>query len=81
MVPSSLQCLYCERLFRDRPTLKEHMRKKQHKKINPRNKLYDRFYVINYLELGKTWEEIESEDDRDIIGQDDRRWVYVRRYI
>lgn len=25
------------------------MRKKQHKKINPKNKEYDRFYVINYL--------------------------------
>ena len=25
------------------------MRKKQHKKINPKNKEYDRFYIINYL--------------------------------
>ena len=25
------------------------MRKKQHKQINPRDKNYDRFYVINYL--------------------------------
>lgn len=37
------------------------MRKKQHKKINPKNKEYDRFYVINYLELGKTWEDIQNE--------------------
>ena len=29
--------------------LKDHMRKKQHKKINPQNKVYDRFYVINLL--------------------------------
>ena len=68
----SLQCLYCERTFRDHPTLKDHMRKKQHKKINPQNKVYDRFYVINYLELGKSWEEVQSEDDRDIIKTEEK---------
>ena len=47
--PHSLQCLFCEKLFKDRTALKDHMRKKQHKKINPKNKEYDRFYVINYL--------------------------------
>lgn len=47
--PCSLQCLFCEKLFKDRTALKDHMRKKQHKKINPKNKEYDRFYVINYL--------------------------------
>ena len=45
----SLQCLFCEKLFKDRTVLKDHMRKKQHKKINPKNKEYDRFYIINYL--------------------------------
>lgn len=48
------------------------MRKKQHKKINSQNKLYDRFYVINYLELGKTWEEVLSEDDREIIEREEK---------
>ena len=46
-------------------TLKDHMRKKGHKKINAQNKVYDRFYVINYLELGKTWEEVQGEEDRE----------------
>lgn len=45
----SLHCLFCEKLFKDRTSLKDHMRKKQHKKINPKNKEYDRFYIINYL--------------------------------
>merc|ERR1719510_1370184 len=31
------------------------MRKKSHKKINPRNEAYDKFYIVNYLEFGKTW--------------------------
>lgn len=45
---NNLVCLFCEKKFRDRPTLKEHMRKKGHKRINPGNKSYDRFFLINY---------------------------------
>ncbi|XP_069484014.1 zinc finger protein 277 isoform X2 [Ambystoma mexicanum] len=70
----SLQCLYCEKLFRDKNTLKDHMRKKQHRKINAKNREYDRFYIINYLELGKTWEEVQSEDDRELIDSQDDDW-------
>ncbi|XP_055912948.1 zinc finger protein 277 [Eupeodes corollae] len=50
-VQSSLEnliCLYCEKVFKDRVTLKEHMRKKGHKRINPNNHAYDRFFLINY---------------------------------
>ena len=49
-------CIYCEKTFKSREVLKEHMRKKNHKKINPRNHTYDKFYIVNYLELGKTWQ-------------------------
>uniref|UniRef100_A0A8C9T178 Zinc finger protein 277 n=1 Tax=Scleropages formosus TaxID=113540 RepID=A0A8C9T178_SCLFO len=70
----SLQCLYCEKVFRDKTTLKDHMRKKQHRKISSKNKEYDRFYVINYLELGKTWEEVQSEDDRELAEDQDDDW-------
>lgn len=45
----SLQCLYCEKTFRDKTTLRDHMRKKSHRRINASNREYDRFYVINYL--------------------------------
>ena len=34
-----------------------------HKKINPKNKEWDKFYLVNYLEFGKTWEDIAREDD------------------
>ncbi|XP_055844088.1 zinc finger protein 277 [Episyrphus balteatus] len=50
-VQSSLEnliCLYCEKVFKDRVTLKEHMRKKGHKRINPNNHGYDRFFLVNY---------------------------------
>lgn len=45
---TNLYCIYCEKLFKDRATLKEHMRKKGHKRINPENKIYDRFFMCNY---------------------------------
>ncbi|XP_031695356.1 zinc finger protein 277 [Anarrhichthys ocellatus] len=67
-----LQCLYCEKNFRDKTTLKDHMRKKAHRRINASNRLYDRFYIINYLELGKTWEEVQSEDDRDLVDEEEQ---------
>uniref|UniRef100_A0A671PF93 Zinc finger protein 277-like n=1 Tax=Sinocyclocheilus anshuiensis TaxID=1608454 RepID=A0A671PF93_9TELE len=70
----NMQCLYCEKTFRDKTTLKDHMRKKQHRRINARNHDYDRFYVINYLELGKTWEEVQSEDDRELFEDEDDDW-------
>lgn len=57
------QCLFCEKEFKDWAVLKEHMRKKQHKRINPKNMSYDKFYIINYLELGKNWEAVQAESD------------------
>lgn len=45
---TNLICIYCQKIFKDRPTLKEHMRKKGHKRINPENKTYDRFFMCNY---------------------------------
>lgn len=63
-----LQCLYCERIFKDRTVLKEHMRKKQHKRINPENEKYDRYYIINYLEMGKNWRDFQvSYHVKDVI--------------
>lgn len=39
------------------------MRKKQHKQLNPQNRDFDRFYLINYLEPGKTWKSMMKELD------------------
>ncbi|XP_032519099.2 zinc finger protein 277 [Danaus plexippus] len=45
----NLQCIFCEGVFKDRTILKEHMRKKGHKRINPVNKEYDKFFLVNYI--------------------------------
>lgn len=49
-----LKCIYCEGNFKDRTILKEHMRKKGHKRINPDNKEYDKFFLVNYVGDKKT---------------------------
>ncbi|XP_063165504.1 zinc finger protein 277 [Candoia aspera] len=70
----SLQCLYCEKTFRDKNKLKDHMRKKQHRRINAKNQEYDKFYIINYLEFGKSWEQVQSEDDRELFHNQEEDW-------
>lgn len=54
--------MYCEKRFTTPAVLRKHMRKKKHFKINARNRIYDKFYVINYLEPGKNWETFENEN-------------------
>ncbi|CAD0202470.1 unnamed protein product [Chrysodeixis includens] len=44
-----LQCIFCEGYFKDRTILKEHMRKKGHKRINPDNKEYDKYFLVTYI--------------------------------
>ncbi|XP_053982205.1 zinc finger protein 277 isoform X2 [Hylaeus volcanicus] len=77
----NLVCIYCEKLFKDRTALKEHMRKKLHKRINPNNKAYDKFYINNYLEPGKTWRhkqtvprENHAVGDQNSENEDEETW-------
>jgi len=57
------ECLYCDKTFRDYKTLREHMRKKLHKKLNPANTEFDKYYIINYREFGKTWKTLSNDKD------------------
>lgn len=59
----SLRCLYCERTFRDHEALRNHMRKKQHIRLNPRNSHWDQYYLINFLEPGRTWQDLANTHD------------------
>ena len=53
-----LQCLSCAKTFKDRNTLKDHMRKKSHRGLNKDDRSFDKFYLINYLEMGKRWTQV-----------------------
>ncbi|XP_042220912.1 zinc finger protein 277-like [Homarus americanus] len=58
-----LLCLYCEKTFKTHKVLREHMRKLQHRHLNPKNKIYDKFYLRNYLRPGTPWEEAKRDLD------------------
>jgi hypothetical protein len=64
-------CIFCEKVFKSREVLKEHMRKKGHKKINPKNATYDKFYIVNYQEFGRKWEEIAREKEGNLSDSDE----------
>ena len=66
-----VQCLFCEHSFPDRAVLREHMRKKGHRRLNPENKDFDKYYMINYLELGKNWLKLQSEPEKLDANSDD----------
>ena len=78
----ALLCLHCEKVFKSREVLKEHMRKKQHKQLNPRNKVWNQFYLVNYLEFGRSWEDA-ARDEEEVSGWDpgeqgDAEWAEWR---
>lgn len=41
------------------------MKKRNHKEVNPKNHYYDKFYLINYLEVGKRWLDVLALDFED----------------
>ncbi|KAK4320956.1 hypothetical protein Pmani_008210 [Petrolisthes manimaculis] len=72
---TNLVCLCCEKVFRSFKMLRQHMRKHQHRCLNPKNKVYDKFYLRNYLRPGTPWEEtkreLERESDTESLGEGD----------
>lgn len=66
-------CIFCGSQFPNQRTLRSHMRKKKHMRI-PNDPSFDRYYMVNYLELDGSWqgEEIDDEDNEplEIAAQD-----------
>lgn len=67
-------CLYCEKEFKGRDTLKEHMRKKKHYRITSSNAKYHQFYLENYLDNDETQDMRSSEDSSGDEGSDWGEW-------
>ena len=62
--------------FKKVTTLKSHMRKKKHYKINPLEQTFDRYYIINYAkEPGEKWADakLHSVADSD-DSENDPEW-------
>ncbi|KAJ4460879.1 putative zinc finger protein [Paratrimastix pyriformis] len=63
------ECLYCRRIFRTPAVLRLHMRKKKHFRIHPKDRTYDHFYLLNYLDRERPWHQTRDEPDEE-DGQD-----------
>lgn len=55
-----LVCIYCEGRFPNTPTLKKHLKNKRHYRIHTHNHAYDKYYIVNYLQVGKLYSEEET---------------------
>lgn len=80
----SLKCLYCEKIFKDGATLKEHMRKKRHKRLRSSNADYRRFYIASYLDDPHCSQDQEAsksadddDDDDDNIDESDSNVMHI----
>ncbi|KAH0789846.1 zinc finger protein [Histomonas meleagridis] len=59
---NSNRCIHCDQHFDKPHLLRAHMKKKPHDKI-PDSRYYDKFYMVNYLEEGKKWQDIAQDGD------------------
>ena len=55
------QCIFCKEIFRNGTCLRKHLKSKNHFKINGKDERWDRFYLVNYVNLVKS----KSGEDKD----------------
>lgn len=59
-------CIYCHKVFPSASLLRKHLKHKSHYKIPSSDRRYDKYYVVNYTQAGKTWDMLPTEEaDRD----------------
>lgn len=68
-------CIFCEKVFPDHITLRKHLRKKKHFQVNPRNREFDRFYLVNYQERENEADPLERDGSDDQEEEDYEEWV------
>ena len=59
-------CIFCGSQLPNQRTLRSHMRKKKHMKIS-NDPLFDKFYMINYLELDGPPPKDDDDDDNGVM--------------
>ena len=73
----SNQCIYCGKEFPSNGLLKKHMRSKSHYKIQSGDRKYDKYYLVNYVQAGKTWEMLPKDDElekNEAVIKEDETW-------
>lgn len=68
-------CIFCEEILENQTELFKHLKLRQHFKVHPKNKAYDRFYISNYLAINNpegqnksTIDEEEEDEDKEWSG-------------
>jgi hypothetical protein len=66
-------CIFCEEILENHTELFKHLKLRQHFKVHPKNKAYDRFYISNYLSLNNPQSQAKSSMD-DEEEDEDKEW-------
>ena len=60
-----LQCFFCERKYKSYQIYRDHMRKKRHFRLNPKNELWNKFFSSKYIPD-------EQDDDEEKEGEQEK---------
>ncbi|NBO25143.1 MAG: hypothetical protein EBU93_07950, partial [Chlamydiae bacterium] len=63
MIKLKKQCVFCKELFRSGTCFRKHLKSKNHYKINAKDERWDRFYLVNYVNLSKSSIKNAEKDD------------------
>jgi hypothetical protein len=63
MIKLKKQCIYCKEIFRNGTCFRKHLKSKKHFKIDAKDERWDRFYLVNYVNLSRKSSGIKEKDD------------------
>jgi hypothetical protein len=75
------QCLFCKEIFRNGTCLRKHLKSKNHFKINGKDERWDRFYLVNYVNLVKGPKTDKSKDEVDEFYEEVDEWEDLKDEI
>lgn len=84
-------CIYCEGQFPNRSTLRKHIKNKFHYRIHPQNHIYDKYYIVNYMQPGKLYDPNQqqqfntSSNNNDVNNEEEEEeeeeWGYLDELV
>ena len=77
MLKLKKQCIYCGEVFRNGTCLRKHLKSKNHFKIDSKDSRWDKYYLVNYVNISKSAqnpsstmeEEIEDDTWDDLVDE------------
>lgn len=77
------QCIFCNEIFRSGTCLRKHLKSKNHFKINGKHERWDRFYLVNYVNLVKckTNNNNNNNEEDTFIDEDIDEWQDLNEEI